>query len=103
LQHTLINLLLNAVQASKPGGEVAVEAAVRDQVLVRVIDHGCGIPADDQKRIFDPFFSKRQGGTGLGLFLSLNFVRRWGGEIRVESTVGRGSSFEVVLPRLGAS
>ena len=103
LQHTLINLLLNAVQASKAGGQVAVEAEAGEQVRVRVIDNGCGIAADDQKRIFEPFFSARQGGTGLGLFLSLNFVRRWGGEIRVESVVGRGSTFEVVLPALGAA
>jgi signal transduction histidine kinase len=103
LQHTLINLLLNAVQASKAGGQVTVEAEAGEQVRVRVIDNGCGIAADDQKRIFEPFFSARQGGTGLGLFLSLNFVRRWGGEIRVESIVGRGSTFEVVLPALGAA
>jgi len=102
LQHTLINLLLNAVQASSEGSVVTVEAAVGEQVRVQVIDNGCGISADDQKRIFDPFFSKRQGGTGLGLFLSLNFVRRWGGEIQVESTVGRGARFEIVLPALGA-
>lgn len=102
LQHTLINLLLNAVQASKAGGQVTVEAEGGEQVRVRVIDSGCGIAADDQKRIFEPFFSARQGGTGLGLFLSLNFVRRWGGDIRVESVVGRGSTFEVVLPALGA-
>jgi two-component system, NtrC family, sensor kinase len=103
LQHTLINLLLNAVQASKAGGQVTVETEAGEQVRVRVIDNGCGIAADDQKRIFEPFFSARQGGTGLGLFLSLNFVRRWGGEIRVESIVGRGSTFEVVLPALGAA
>jgi PAS domain S-box-containing protein len=103
LQHTLINLLLNAVQASKAGGQVTVESEAGKQVRVRVIDNGCGIAADDQKRIFEPFFSARQGGTGLGLFLSLNFVRRWGGEIRVESVVGRGSTFEVVLPALGAA
>ena len=103
LQHTLINLLLNAVQASKAGGQVSVEAEAGEQVRVRVIDNGCGIAEDDQKRIFEPFFSARQGGTGLGLFLSLNFVRRWGGEIRVESVVGRGSTFEVVLPALGAA
>ena len=103
LQHTLINLLLNAVQASKAGGQVTVEAEAGEQVRVRVIDNGCGIAEDDQKRIFEPFFSARQGGTGLGLFLSLNFVRRWGGEIRVESIVGRGSTFEVVLPALGAA
>ena len=103
LQHTLINLLLNAVQASKAGGQVTVEAEAGEQVRVRVIDNGCGIAADDQKRIFEPFFSARQGGTGLGLFLSLNFVRRWGGEIQVTSAVGRGSTFEVVLPALGAA
>jgi two-component system CheB/CheR fusion protein len=100
LQHTLINLILNAVQASKAGGQVSVEAQAGEQVRIRVTDNGCGIAADDQKRIFEPFFSARQGGTGLGLFLSLNFVRRWGGEIRVESVVGNGSTFEVVLPAL---
>jgi PAS domain S-box-containing protein len=100
LQHTLINLLLNAVQASPPGSRVTVEADACEQVRVRVIDNGCGIAPEDQKRIFDPFFSTRQGGTGLGLFLSLNFVRRWGGELRVISEPGRGSTFEIVLPAL---
>ncbi len=103
LQHTLINLLLNAVQASKAGGRVTVEGELGTQARVRVIDQGCGITPDDQKRIFEPFFSARQGGTGLGLFLSLNFVRRWGGEIRVDSVVGRGSTFEVVLPVVEAT
>ena len=100
LQHTLINLLLNAVQASPPGSQVVVEAEGGEQVRVRVIDRGCGIAAEDCKRIFEPFFSGRQGGTGLGLFLSLNFVRRWGGDIRVTSEPGRGSTFEVLLPAL---
>ena len=100
LQHTLINLLLNAVQASAPGGQVVVEGDADEQVRVRVIDHGCGIAAEDQKRIFEPFFSLRQGGTGLGLFLSLNFVRRWGGDLRVTSKPGSGSTFEIVLPAL---
>jgi two-component system NtrC family sensor kinase len=67
-------------------------------VRVTGTDDGCGIAPEDQKRIFEPFFSLRKGGTGLGLFLSLNSVRRWGGDIVVESTLGRGSSFEVVLP-----
>jgi two-component system NtrC family sensor kinase len=103
IQHTFINLLLNAVQASRPGGLVTVETEAGERVRVRVIDHGCGIGEDDRKRIFEPFFSARQGGTGLGLFLSLNFVRRWGGEIRVETAAGRGSTFEVVLPALEAA
>ena len=56
---------------------------------MRVRDEGCGIPPEHQERIFEPFFGLRQGGTGLGLFLSLNFVRRWGGDITVASTAGR--------------
>ena len=56
---------------------------------------------DPQERIFEPFFSARRGGTGLGLFLSLDFVRRWGGNIEVRSTPGAGSTFEVVLPPAG--
>lgn len=98
MQHTLINLLLNAVQASKPGTKVRVEVEVGETVCVRVIDCGCGITPENRKRIFEPFFSARPGGTGLGLFLSLNFVRRWGGDIRVESRPGEGSTFEIVLP-----
>jgi signal transduction histidine kinase len=100
LQHTLINLLLNAVQASPVGGRVIVEADAGEQVRVRVIDNGCGIAPEDQKRIFEPFFSARQGGTGLGLFLSLNFVRRWGGDLHVVSEPGWGSTFEIALPAL---
>jgi two-component system sensor histidine kinase FlrB len=100
LQHTLINLLLNAVQASSAGGKVTVESEAGTQVRVRVIDSGCGISAQNQKLLFEPFFSARKGGTGLGLFLSLNFVRRWGGDIHVTSEPGRGSTFEIALPAL---
>ena len=99
MQHTLINLLLNAVQASPAGAHVSIQArADAETVRICVSDHGCGIAAENRKRIFEPFFSGREGGTGLGLFLSLNFVRRWGGDILVESAPGNGSTFEVVLP-----
>ncbi len=98
LQHVLINLTLNAVQASAQGGEVTLFCDADDPVRLRVIDYGCGIAPENQKRIFEPFFSMRKGGTGLGLFLSLNFVRHWGGDITVTSTPGGGSTFEVVLP-----
>ena len=100
LEHTLINLILNAIQACQSGGKVTVEAQNGDPVHIRVSDDGCGISAEDQARIFEPFFSARQGGTGLGLFLSLNFVRRWGGSITVDSAPGRGSTFDIVLPAL---
>ena len=100
LQNLLVNLILNAIQASKPGSTVVVEATGGDTVCMRISDEGCGIPPEYRKKIFEPFFSLRFGGTGLGLFLSLNAVRSWGGDIRVESTPGIGSTFEVVLPAL---
>ena len=102
LQHALINLLLNAIQACKPGGKVTLQTDVSDAVRIRVTDDGCGIAAEYLKRIFEPFFSLRTGGTGLGLFLTLNFVRHWGGDIQVKSEAGKGSTFEVVLPMAGS-
>ncbi len=101
LQHTLINLLLNAIQASPAAGRVTIGVEGRaDSVRIRIVDNGCGIAAENRKRIFEPFFSAREGGTGLGLFLSLNFVRRWGGDILVESAPGQGSTFEILFPVL---
>jgi signal transduction histidine kinase len=73
------------------------------RVELAVTDHGGGIAPEHQARIFEPFFSMRAGGTGLGLFLSLNGVRRWGGDIVVQSRVGHGSTFSIVLPALGES
>ena len=100
LQDLLINLLLNAIQASKPGHKVIVEARGGADIRIRVSDEGCGIAPECLPKIFEPFFSMRKGGTGLGLFLSLNAVRSWEGDILVESTPGKGSVFEVVLPAI---
>jgi PAS domain S-box-containing protein len=103
LQHVFVNLILNAVQACPSGGAVRIGAKPADfggadGVRVTVSDNGCGIATDDHRRIFEPFCSMRPGGTGLGLFLSLNTVRRSGGDIAVESAPGAGSTFAVVLP-----
>jgi PAS domain S-box-containing protein len=98
LQHVLLNLLLNAVEACAVGGRVTLTATGGERVSLQVSDDGCGIAPEIQARIFEPFFSARRGGTGLGLFLSRDFARHWGGEIRVASTPGTGSTFEVVLP-----
>jgi PAS domain S-box-containing protein len=100
-QNVLINLILNAIQACPSiGGRVHVTVEAGERIRIRVADTGCGIAPRDRTHIFEPFFSLRQGGTGLGLFLSLNAVRRWGGDITVESMPGEGSTFEVVLPAL---
>jgi PAS domain S-box-containing protein len=99
LQQALINLLLNAIQACAAGGRVEVAVVDKDaRVRIQVSDDGCGIAPEHQQRIFEPFFSLRSGGTGLGLFLSLNFVRAWGGDILVQSVIGGGSTFTIDLP-----
>jgi PAS domain S-box-containing protein len=100
LQHALVNLLLNAVQACEPGGTVSLAIVEDSSVRILVTDDGCGCDMEDIKRIFEPFFSLREGGTGLGLFLSLNFVRKWEGDIIVRSVPDKGSTFEIVLPSL---
>jgi PAS domain S-box-containing protein len=102
LQHAVINLLLNAVQACSGGGSVRAAVEGGDPIRITVSDDGCGIPPEQVKRIFEPFYSMRKGGTGLGLFLSLDFVKTCGGDITVSSAVGSGSTFEVALPALRA-
>ena len=98
LQNVIVNLMLNAIHACRAGGRVTVSVVAGNPVRIRVVDDGCGIAPEWRKRIFEPFVSMREGGTGLGLFLSLNAVRRFGGEIQLESTPGKGSTFEVLLP-----
>lgn len=103
LQQVLLNLLLNARDAL--GGEGCILVILReerDNVILQVQDDGAGITEEDRGKIFDPFFTTkgRGKGTGLGLSLSHNIVvREFGGEIKVESEPGRGSTFTVVLPR----
>ena len=99
LQQALINLLLNGVQASAEGGAVRIRVERDDPITIRVEDDGCGIAPEQQARIFEPFFGLRQGGTGLGLFVSLNAVRKWGGDIQVQSAAGWEQSSPSSCPR----
>ncbi|HWN69893.1 MAG TPA: response regulator [Haliangium sp.] len=99
------NLLINAAQSIAPGAaesnRVRVDTRHREgQIVIRIEDTGCGIPAENLERIFEPFFTtKTRGlGTGLGLPLSSDIVRKHGGHMRVSSTVGQGTVFEIVLP-----
>jgi two-component system, NtrC family, sensor kinase len=102
LNQVFMNLLINAGQAVADKGEIVIvtEALGDDTVCIRVIDNGCGIPPENLERIFDPFFtSKPVGkGTGLGLSISWGIVRRHGGDIAVESSPGKGTTFSVTLP-----
>ncbi len=99
----LTNLVHNAVHALPPeNGLVGVRAEVRGaSVRLSVTDNGCGIPPENLQRIFSPDFSTRRaaGGTGLGLFIAQKIVQAHGGEITVESAVGRGTTFSILLTR----
>ncbi len=106
LRQVFMNLLINACQAIKDGGSVEILSSYsgEDQaVFVQVRDSGCGIAHDMIDRIWDPFFTTKEvgKGVGLGLALSYNIVKRHGGEISVTSTVGEGSQFMVRLPARG--
>jgi signal transduction histidine kinase len=100
LRQVLVNLVGNAAEASKPGAQVTLRASSADNgnVAIEVEDHGRGITTDDLARIFEPFFTTRPDGTGLGLAICHKVVRAHGGDIRVRSIVGEGSTFTVVLP-----
>lgn len=101
----ILNLLSNAIKFSERGGTVTVAAAVEGpRLLVRVIDNGVGIGAEDLKRIGDPFFQagktyqRRHEGTGLGLSIVKSLVGMHGGEMTVQSRVDEGTTVTVALP-----
>jgi two-component system NtrC family sensor kinase len=102
LSQILMNLLLNAAQATDPGGCITIladEVRFAGMVELRVRDTGCGIPADILPHVFEPFFTTKRGrGTGLGLSISQAYVRSHGGDIQVESIAGYGSTVRVTLP-----
>jgi PAS domain S-box-containing protein len=102
IEQVLLNLLSNAVDAMPRGGrvEVGLRRLPDGSGSLSVTDQGHGIPAEIQASIFDPFFSTKEigKGTGLGLAISYGIVRDHGGDILVESTLGRGTTFTVILP-----
>lgn len=98
-QNVLFNLMRNAQLAMPEGGELMLVTRREGPWLVfEITDTGCGIPEEIQERIFAPFFSTRQGGTGLGLPMARKVAEIHGGTLSVESEVGKGSRFTVRLP-----
>ncbi len=97
------NLILNAIQATAPGGfVVATTEAHGSRVQVRVYDTGCGIPADRLNAIFEDFVTTKRRGLGLGLAISKKIVEQLGGSIAVASEVGKGTTFVIDFPRTEA-
>jgi two-component system, OmpR family, phosphate regulon sensor histidine kinase PhoR len=105
LEQALVNLLDNAVKFNRPDGEVTVESGYTDdgRVRISVRDTGIGIASEDLKGIFQRFYrvdkarSRTAGGTGLGLPIVKEVVERMGGSVEVESHLGRGSTFTILL------
>ncbi len=106
MEQVFVNLLLNAVEAIKERGVITVRSYIqqeRKRMVVEVEDSGCGIPPENLARIFEPFFSSKPNGTGLGLAVSFGIVQKHEGRIKVASEVGRGTRFTVELPILPVS
>jgi signal transduction histidine kinase len=109
-----MNLVINARDAMPNGGKIRISATTksmrrvdvsrRAEIVISVIDQGNGMPAEVLEHVFEPFFTTKseQGGSGLGLATLYSIVRKAGGHVEVESEVGRGTRFDVVLPRCEA-
>jgi two-component system, NtrC family, sensor histidine kinase HydH len=99
MERVFYNLVLNAVQATAPGGAVTVKTrAAVGTAEIAVIDRGVGIEPKNLRTIFNPFFTTKPEGVGLGLAIVSKIVDEHGGKITVESEVGKGTIFRVLLP-----
>jgi signal transduction histidine kinase len=99
LHQALLNLMQNALEAVDEGGTIAISARPADQkICIKVQDDGAGIPLDQQKRIFDLYFTSKPTGTGLGLALVHRIVTEHGGEVAVQSKAGEGTTFTLTIP-----
>ena len=107
IEDAVLNLIINAIEAANTGGQVKVRIGRahnerlnqrEEEAIVEVIDDGPGITEEDLPRIFNPFFTTRDSGTGLGLPAVRRIARLHGGRVEVNSVVGKGSTFTIHLP-----
>ncbi len=101
LRQALMNILKNAIQILSKEGKIQVTLKnMRDLYLIEIVDNGPGMTEDFLNQIFVAFSSQRKGGTGLGLSITKKFIDAHGGGIKVESKVGSGTKFTIILPAL---
>jgi two-component system NtrC family sensor kinase len=100
IRQVVLNLILNAIEAMPEGGTLKIRTshASPEWVAMQVQDNGVGIEPDDMAHLFEPFYTSKPHGTGLGLSVSYDLVSRHGGQILVDSTPGEGTTFTVRLP-----
>ncbi len=99
LKQALLNLILNAIQSMTRGGVLTVESRLADgKIEMKISDTGCGIPEENRKKLFSPFFTTKKNGTGLGLAITYRIIENHRGTIDVASEPGRGTTFTVRIP-----
>ncbi len=110
IAQVMINLIKNAIEASSVGGEISIEISFSSRnrdvlfdgaggyAIIKISDFGSGLAPDEKEKIFEPFFSTKTEGVGLGLYVAYNFVERHGGSIHVDSEAGKGTTFSVYIP-----
>lgn len=101
VQQTMVNIILNAAQAMPEGGQIRIRTGVNDQyVFIAISDTGMGIKEEDLENIFEPFFTtkEKEQGTGLGLSLCKRLIEANAGKIEVDSKVGKGTTFTIMIP-----
>ncbi len=99
IQQVLLNLILNAMEAMPGGGKLYIETAMRKENAEIIIeDTGPGVPESQRTRIFEPFVSTKEGGTGLGLAVSYGIISAHGGSLELAEGRGRGACFKILLP-----
>ncbi len=100
LQQVFLNIINNSFQAMDDGGAMLIEIKNRSasKIEVNIHDDGIGISGENLSRIFEPFFTSKKEGTGLGLSITYGIVKKLGGDIKVKSKEGKGTSFKVILP-----
>jgi len=100
LTQAFLNLILNAIQSMPDGGQIEIRTKFMgtDRIIVEFIDNGIGIPKEKLARIFDPFYTTKTGGSGLGLSVTQKIIIDHHGKIDVESVEGKGTAFKIILP-----
>ncbi|MGA3118704.1 MAG: HAMP domain-containing sensor histidine kinase [Syntrophobacteraceae bacterium] len=99
MKQVLINLLTNAIQASREGEDVIIGCDTKgENLLINVIDYGCGIPPDKRHEIFSPFYTSKKEGTGLGLAIVKKIIEAHQGHVEISDNLGKGITFRVEIP-----
>jgi signal transduction histidine kinase len=100
LRKLFLNLIINAVEASEPDSSIELRTSLNGdgQVLVDIVDRGCGMDAETLRRLFEPFYTTKEKGTGLGMAIAKHIAELHGGDLSVQSRTGAGTTATVRLP-----